>query len=104
MLVLSNRFACATASITSTMSFGHGPRSSTVSAMSAGRFLAQFLTQLHQGDIDRAGAVGDLFVADAPDGRLGRVRTPSNLTVTERVVLNDVVNKFFRGIHARNYT
>lgn len=34
MLVLSNRLACATASITSTTSFGHGPRSSTVLAMS----------------------------------------------------------------------
>lgn len=104
MLVLSNRFACATASMMSTTSFGHGPRSSTVNPMSAGRFLAQLFSQLHQGDIDRAGAVGDLLIADAPDGRLGRVRTPRNLAVTERVVLNDVVNKFFRGIHARNYT
>ncbi len=38
MLVLSSRFACATASMTSTVSFGHGPRSSTVIATS-GRFL-----------------------------------------------------------------
>jgi hypothetical protein len=38
MLVLSSRFACATASMTSTMSFGHGPRSSVVSAISRSQF------------------------------------------------------------------
>lgn len=38
MLVLSIRLACATASITSTMSFGHGPRNSVVMAMSRSQF------------------------------------------------------------------
>lgn len=38
MLVRSNLFACATASMTSTMSFGQGPRSSVVSAISSAVF------------------------------------------------------------------
>ena len=84
----------------STTSFGHGPRSSVVSAMSAGRLATKLVSQLCECDIDRTGAVGNLFVSDAPDRRLGRVNAPCNLAIAKSVVLNDVVNDFFRGIHA----
>ena len=47
MLVLSNRFECATASMTSTTSLGHGPRNSTVRDMS-GCLLAAVLVEADQ--------------------------------------------------------
>lgn len=81
MLVLSIRLACATASITSTMSFGHGPRSSVVMAMSAGSLAAQFVSQLQKSDIDGTGAVGDLLVPDPPDRWLRRMNAPRNLAI-----------------------